>query len=211
MSKLGDAIRTMRLSRGMSQQALADELGVSRSTVGMYEQGSREPNLDTIEAIADVFNVPIAALVDSSEQRQIRLPINVMPMSDIQPHRVPLIGSVAAGVPILAEESYDLYIDAPSKADYALRVEGDSMEPTYLNGDVIYIRQQPDVLDGQVGVVLTDDSATLKHIYHKQNGLLLISDNPKYPPMEMTFDDYSTIQILGIPCGYTRMFNNAQK
>lgn len=78
-------------------------------------------------------------------------------------------------------------------------------------GTLFISGNNPTFWTGKSGVVLTDDSATLKHVYHKQNGLLLISDNPKYPPMEMTFDDYSTIQILGIPCGYTRMFNNAQK
>ncbi|HIT69207.1 MAG TPA: S24 family peptidase [Candidatus Aphodomonas merdavium] len=100
------------------------------------------------------------------------------------------------------------YVDAPEKADYALEIEGDSMEPDYLDGDTIYIRQQPDVYDGGVAVVLVDDSATLKRVYHLQDGLQLVSNNPKYPPMHVSFSEHSAIRILGIVVGYTRMYRS---
>lgn len=118
-----------------------------------------------------------------------------------------MIGAVAAGEPILADESYDVYVDSPVKADYALRVQGDSMEPTYLDGDIVYIRVTPDVTDGTVAVVLIDDSACMKHVYHIPNGVQLVSDNPKYPPMIRIYPEYDVIRILGAVVGYTRMYD----
>lgn len=195
-------IYTMRNSRDMKQQDLADALGVSRSLVGAWERGEREPGLDAIDALADIFNVPPSAILGNRNS----IVSNVRPLSDQNMARIPLIGSVAAGVPILADEQYDTYIDGPSKADYALRIDGDSMEPTYLNGDVVYIRKTDDVDDGKVAVVLVDDSATLKHCYHIKDGLNLISENPKYAPMIIKYGEYDTIRILGEVCGFTRMY-----
>ena len=202
MVTIGQRIKTMRNSRGWTQQQLADMVGCAASTIGMYEIDKREPDLDTIDALADSFNVPTSAILGESRN----ILSNVRPLSDQNMTRVPLIGSVAAGVPILAEEQYDTYIDGPSKADYALRIDGDSMEPTYLNGDVVYIRKTDDVDDGKVAVVLVDDSATLKHCYHIKDGLNLISENPKYAPMIIQYGEYDTIRILGEVCGFTRMY-----
>ena len=203
--EIGDMIRTRREARGMTQGQLATAVGIAASTISMYERGERKPKGEIVTALADAFNVPKWAILYSEDEVR---PIakNLVPISDMPHHKVPLIGSVAAGQPILAEEEYDVYIDAPGKADYALKVEGDSMTPNYLDGDIVYIKQQPDVNDGQVAVVLCDDSATLKHVYHQPNGLLLISDNHDYAPMSITFDDYNTIRVLGVPCGFTRMY-----
>ena len=81
------------------------------------------------------------------------------------------------------------------------------MIPTFLPGDIVYIRKQS-ALDyqGQVAVVLLDDEATVKHVYEQQDGLLLVSDNPAYAPMIKKFSDYSNVQVLGKVCGFTRMF-----
>ena len=203
--EIGEMIRARRESRGMTQAQLADAAGISASAIGMYERGDRRPKDDIVEALADVFNVPKWAILYREDEVK-PLARNLKPLSEVQRHTIPMIGSVAAGEPILAEQQYDVYLDAPCKADYALTVEGDSMTPNYLDGDIVFIRQQPDVDDGQVAVVLCDDSATLKHVYHQQDGLLLISDNHNYSPMSVTYNEYNTIRILGIPVGFTRMF-----
>jgi repressor LexA len=80
------------------------------------------------------------------------------------------------------------------------------MKPTYLSGDIIYIKAQPDVAEGAVAVVLIDDTATLKHIYRTPHGVTLVSDNPAYPPMYYNPSEDQPIRILGIPVGYTRMY-----
>lgn len=201
---VGMKIKTMRMSRDMTQVDLARAIGKSPSAITMYESGRREPDFETLEALADAFNVPLSALVSDS------LPGEILPLSRLHLKTVPVIGSVAAGEPILADESHDMYVDGPTKADYALRVQGDSMNPTYLDGDVVYIRQVPDVPDGTVGVALIDDSACLKHIYHIPNGLLLTSDNPAYPPMQKTWPECDTIRILGVVVGYTRIYKEGK-
>ena len=132
------------------------------------------------------------------------LPANCIPVKRVQ---VPMLGGIAAGEPILAEQQYDAYVEADADLDctYALRVDGDSMEPTVRYGDIVFIRQQEDVDDGRIAAVLVDDSATLKRVYHIPNGLQLLSDNAaKYPPRAVTFEDYDCIRILGLAVAFKR-------
>lgn len=194
---------------GQTGTDLAKQLHVSRQTLSAWKTGVRSPKEPTVIAIAQYFNVDPAWLMGFDvvkTKKRLKLPADIVPISQLHRQTIPLIGSVAAGVPILADEQHDVFVDSPVNADYALRVQGDSMEPTYLDGDIVYIRQQDDVDDGTVGVVLCDDSACLKHIYHIANGLNLISDNPKYPPMIRTWPEYDTIRILGKAVGFTRMY-----
>ena len=219
MDNIGQMIALLRKERRMSQETLAKRVQCTKQTISNYERGYRRPDYETLEAIADVLNVPITFFLSKDEQRDalnriyqtypqgtVKLPSNLTPISKAPRHKVPLIGSVAAGEPIIADAEFDVYVDSPEDADYALTVEGDSMEPLYLNGDMIYIKVQDDVDDGRVAVVLMDDTAALKHVYHAPNGLLLVSENTKYPPRNITFDDFDVIRILGIPVGYTRMY-----
>lgn len=202
--------------RNMKQVDLVEQTGIGKSSISTYLAGSYLPKQTNLYKLAKALSVNPAWLMGEDVPMEDmnsshHLPSNIKPISDIKPQRIRLIGEVAAGEPILADEDYEAYIDVdtPIKADYALRVCGDSMEPTYLNGDVIYIRERPDVDDGQIAVVLVDDSATLKHVYHEKDGVTLVSDNPKYPPMRKTFEEYDYIRILGIVVGYTRMYANA--
>ena len=168
------------------------------------------PSAKKLEAIATGMNTTVQELINRIKEVPTsinRLPSNIVPISQLQSHKVPLIGSVAAGEPILADESYDIYVEAPGKCDFALTVEGDSMIPQFENGDTVYIRRTPDVEDGEVGIVLINDEACMKHIYHTPYGLQLISNNPKYPPRQVRRSDVEYLQILGVVCGFTRMFH----
>ena len=93
------------------------------------------------------------------------------------------------------------YVDAPTDADFAFTVRGDGMEPDYLDGDIVYILRRDDVPDGAVAVALVDDGAKLMRVYKNRDGMKLLSINPKYAPIES-----ETARIIGIPCGFTRMF-----
>lgn len=219
---LGEYILNYREEHDISQRQFARMTGLSNSYISMLEKGlnpsSGKPIVPTLLAfnnIANAMNMSLDELfsvvddtpVDTRDYN-LSLPSNLRPMSAMPRHRVRKLGRIAAGVPIFAEEDYDIYVDAPEKADYALEIEGDSMEPDYLDGDTIYIRQQADVYDGGVAVVLVDDSATLKRVYHLQDGLQLVSNNPKYPPMRVSFSEHNAIRILGIVVGYTRMYRS---
>ena len=214
--ELKEILTNYRKENDLSQREFARRCGLSNSLISILEMGKNPqtkkkmaPDLDTYRKLANAMGISVQKLFEmlgNSERVDISMPREVIPIDQLHRQSVRLIGAVAAGEPILADEEYDIYIDAPAKADYALRVQGDSMEPTYLDGDVIYIHQQDDVDDGTVGVVLCEDSACLKHIYHIDNGLQLVSDNPKYPPMIKTWPEYDPIRILGKVVGYTRMF-----
>lgn len=215
MANIQSTLKRWRLEKGWSQSELARRANISKQAVSAYESGSKNPSYSTIEVLADVFNCSVSEFLSDEEQQEglrrtheerERLPSSIKAVSEITPHYVPLVGSVAAGQPIYAQECYDVVIDAPRKADYALRIQGDSMIPNYQDGDVVYIHMQDDVDDGEVGVVLIDDSATLKHIFHTPTGLLLVSDNPHYMPMTINVEDYDYVRILGKACGLTRMF-----
>ena len=92
------------------------------------------------------------------------------------------------------------------KADVALRCKGESMKPTLNDGDIVLVKQQPDVLDGQIGVVLIENEATLKHVYHHKDGLLLTADNPSFAPLSVPCDENDDCLIQGLAIGYIRMF-----
>lgn len=200
MNTLGDRMRILRSGRGLTQQAVAEALGVSRSAVAMWEKNEREPNLETLAALAKLLNVPMTALVEREERP---LPENVRPA---RYRRIPLLGAIAAGEPIFAGEEHETYVDVGDsvQADFALEVQGESMEPVYKDGDVVYIRSQSDVSDGQVAAVVIDDSATLKRVYHLPIGVQLMPINPAFAPMLFTRENSDSVRILGLAVGYFR-------
>lgn len=221
MNDIGKLLSTIRKERKFSQDGLAKKLGMTKQTISNYEQNKRRPDYETLEAICDILNVPVTFFISSTERDQelqrvreahatSNLPSNVMPIVSGTGQRVRVLGEIAAGKPLYMEEDYETWVDAPMKADFALVVRGDSMYPTYLDGDVVYIKAQPDVDDGQVAAVAVDDSATLKHVYHLTSGINLISDNPAHPPIFVDPADQE-IRILGIVVGFTRMYANVNK
>ena len=218
MNIVAERLQEAMDARHMKQVDLVAKTGIGKSSISTYLAGEYLPKQTNLYKLAKALSVnPAWLLGEDVPMEEIPpskpLPSNLKRISEIKPQRIRLIGEVAAGEPILAEEDYEAYIDVdtPIKADYALTVRGDSMEPTYLSGDVVYIRRQDDVDDGQIAVVLIDDSATLKHVYHEKNGVLLVSENPKHPPKHKTFEECDCIRILGIVVGYTRMYGNVSK
>ena len=200
--QFGDNLKSIREKHGMTLDEMARNLGTTKQALSRYERGERTPKITAAAKFAEVLGVSLEDLMGNMDL----LPSSVMQIKDILQQSVPLIGEVAAGQPITAEESYDVYVDSPVKADYALRVKGDSMNPTYLDGDVVYIRMVESVPEGTVAVVLLDNDACLKHVYYIPNGVQLVSDNPAYPPMICTWPEYDNIRVLGKVVGYTRMY-----
>lgn len=198
---------------GLSYRQISELSGVAKSAVQRYAKaGTEKIPVDRLKAIANAIGADSAEIMGwssnntESDNADVFLPENVQPISELPMHRVPMIGEIAAGQPILCEQDYETFVPGPMGADFAFTVRGDSMEPTYLTGDIVYLRQQDDVYDGQVAAVIIDDEATLKHVYHIPNGLTLVSDNTAYPPRVVTLPEYDSIRILGLVIGYTRMY-----
>ena len=212
MSHTGQKITTFRdrLSElceesPLNATALADGLHVSKQTLSAWRSGERSPKMPTVDTIARYFDVTIEWLLGFDvAKRPKRIPEGVDNLVALPPmSRLPLIGSIACGTPITAQENVEDWIDVPteSRGDFVLRCKGDSMKDArILDGDLVVIRQQDDVQDGQIAAVLIDDDATLKRLFHLPGGSVLLQPaNAAYPPIVCGGADESrTIRILGL-------------
>ena len=205
MSRFSENLRRIRFERHMTQEEFADLLGTTKQNISRYESGAVSPKISTAEVMAEKLGMTLSELNGSGESPD-NLPSNVRPISKLHHQRVPLIGGVAAGEPIYDPEDAGIYVESPVDADAAITIHGESMVPTYLDGDLVYIKARPDVPEGAVAVVFLDDEATLKHVYKRPTGLTLWSDNTAYAPMNIEFEDYAVVRIFGVPVGYTRIY-----
>ena len=218
MSKFSERFKLLRKERGLSQAALATELGFTKSSVNMYERGDREPGLESLETIADFFNVDMDYLLGksdvqnrflytpASDAESVALPGNILSMPATYP--VPLLGTIACGEPILAAENIEDNVEVPEHihADFALRCKGDSMINARIHdGDIVYIRQQPAVNNGEIAAVLIGDEATLKRVYVYEDHVVLQPENPAYEPLVYFKDAMQAVRILGKAVGFTSL------
>ena len=215
MAKFNDRLKLLRAESGLSQRELADKLMTSKSSINMYERGEREPGLDTLETIADFFNVDMDYLLGKTDHRNklswlknlnesedISIIDAIKGISPLETKKYRLLGNVACGEPIFANEETEVYIEAGEdlKADFCLRAKGDSMIGARIyDGDIVFIRQQDTVEDGEIAAVLIEDEATLKRVYFdKEAGILsLFAENPQYKTLRYSGEQLNTIRILG--------------
>lgn len=212
MAKFSDRLKQLRHDRQLSQQGLADRLGFSKSSVNMYERGEREPGIESMEAIADYFNIDLDYLTGRSDipNRSEWLKsidtsgssANIDNIIPISKKRFPLLGDIACGTPIFADEEKELYVEAGANidADFCLRAKGDSMTGARINdGDIVFIRKQGTVDNGEIAAVVIEDEATLKRVnyYPQQELLILKAENSQYADMVYTGEQLNHIIILG--------------
>lgn len=210
MANFSDRLKELRKSSELTIRELAEYLGVAKSTINMYERGKREPAFATLEAIADYFNVDMDYLLGKSDCKNRYLeslsasPNNIIPMPATR--ELPLLGNIACGEPILADENLDGTVSCPEHvaADFALRCKGDSMiNARIFDGDIVYIRQQPSVDDGQIAAVLIGDEATLKRVRLYADHISLEPENPRYRPIVLWGEEMSQVRILGLAVAFT--------
>lgn len=183
MARFSDRLRELRNAKDLSQSDFAKQLGISKSSVNMYERGEREPNFKMLEQIADYFNVDMDYLLGKSDIRS---------KNDIDKYLLPLppmkewkvIGGTACGSPLHRELEETIMAPANIDADRVFRCVGDSMIGAHIfDGDLVFVKTGEFVEDGRIGVVRIEDEYTLKRIYRGENYLELRSENPKYPPI----------------------------
>ena len=199
----GDVLKALRLRRGFTQEDVAKGTQLSKSVISMYETGSRKPSFEVLEAIADFFNVDMNTLTDTkpmdAQPAATDLP-NIPNIFPLKTKKVPLLGTIAAGIPIYAEENFDGYRESTEDvhADFCLKIKGDSMIGARINdGDIVFIRKQPDVENGEIAAVLIDGEATLKRVYKKNGSLVLQAENPKYAPIVCSAKTCDECIIMG--------------
>ena len=214
MATFSERLKSLRSEKGWSQQRLADELNLS-SSINMYERGEREPGFETMEAIADTFNVDMDYLYGRTDIK-IAEPIQftsaaVPPGFEPLPRMVkkPLIGDIACGQPITAEQNVADYVDVPETVhcDFCLRCHGDSMVDAGIqDNDLVYIRVQPEVEDGEIAAVRIGGEATLKRVYYDGQSLTLLPANSSYRPKTYSGPELENIRIEGKAVGFTHWF-----
>ena len=201
---LGQNIRMFRERLGLSQEELAKRLGYKdRSTIAKIESNVNDITQSKITAIAEVLQTTPAALMGWDSHATV-IPDNIIPMPELR--KIPLIGTIACGAPILAEEHIEDYIDIPKHiaADFALACKGDSMiNARIFDGDIVYIRQQNTVENGEIAAVLIDGEATLKRVRLFDDHISLEPENPQYRPMVYWGEEMNTVHILGKAVAFT--------
>lgn len=206
---LGEKIRHHRKQLGLTQTEFGEKLGVKTNAVSKWECG-RVEDIPTskIKAMASLFNVPTSYLIDEEapiwRKSERFLPSNIIPMPNT--YKVPLIGTIACGQPILAVEDADEIVEVPEnvRADFALRCKGDSMiEARIYDGDIVYIRSQPEVENGQIAAVRIGDEATLKKVRVYPDMLILEPANQAYEPLVYRGEELNDIKILGKAVAFT--------
>ena len=205
--EMNEKIHYLRMKHGLTLEEVGKAVGVGKSTVKKWESGViANMRRDKIAALAAALHTTPGYLM-GWEDEPLTLPSNVIPMPTM--HKIPLVGDIACGTPILAVENVEDNIFAPDdiRADFALRCKGDSMIGADIQeGDIVYIKEQDEVLDGQIAAVLIEDEATLKRVYYDkaQQMITLIAENPLIPPRIYQGEALDHIRVLGLAVGLTR-------
>lgn len=178
----------------VSRMQLSESLGISYSTVSDWINGNAYPRIDKIEMMANYFGINKSDLVEEEKYN-----------NEISALKIPVLGNVAAGIPITAVEDILDYEEVPISWQnqgefFALRIKGDSMQPRMESGDVVIVKQQSDANSGDTVIALVNgDDATCKRLEKTDNGIMLVSNNAKYPPMFFSEEDIvnKPVVILG--------------
>lgn len=206
--ELQDVIRARRAELGLTLDQVASACGVGKSIVAKWERGEvKNIRRDNLAALSDVLQVSPLVLMGREElytQNEEYIPDGFIPMPDMA--RVPLVGRIACGEPITAEQNVEGVVSVPSqwRSDFALLCKGDSMEPSIKDGDLVAIHIQPMVENGEVAAVRIDNEATLKHVYLYSNYIELRPENPAYQSIIKIGEEMNEVKIEGKAVGLCR-------
>ena len=190
--KIGNNIRTYRRKAGLNQATLAQLLGYTdRSSIAKMETDKVDVTQSNVRRMAEIFGVTVEELLG---------------MERPQTCQIPILGTIACGAPILAQEHIDGYTELPASihADFALICKGDSMAGARIfDGDIVYIRAQEQVENGEIAAVLIDGEATLKRVRCFEDRISLEPENPTYRPLILWAEDMNRARILGKAVAFT--------
>lgn len=187
---------------------LADQIGMSKQAISAYTTGVRVPKRPVINALAEALGVNPLWLMGYDVGKYTNIVSPVPPGFQPLPKRdrIPRVGQIACGTPILAEENVEAYDEVPSDwhADFTLLCKGDSMEPKIKDGDVVAIHCQPMVENGEIAAVLIDSEATLKRVFLFDDHIELRAENPAFATIIRIGEAMNTVTIEGKAVGLCR-------
>ena len=194
---VGENLRRIRNARKLSQEMLARKSTVSQSAISAIEREEKAPTASTLTLLAKALGCVPSDLLEEKEKA-----LQVSGLLPVTTHRVPLLGTVHCGEPSFAEQEFESYVEAGAKihADFALRAKGDSMPGARIqDGDIVFIRRQDTVNNGEIAAVLIDDEAALKRIRYLPGGMTMLqAENPAYEPIFIGGEgETRVVRILG--------------
>ncbi len=200
--EFGPTLRSLRKSAQLTQEQLGKMVNLTKANISKYEAGNLEPNLETLSTFSKVFGVTVDQLLNGTPPTFIDIHPELKPVSTLT---LPVLGEIACGAPQLAWESGETYtmpvsMDGDMKADFCLRAKGDSMIGAGIReGDMVLVRQQDEVENGEIAVVLIGDESTLKRVHYNEEAgeISLYPENPAYRPMHFREEELNQIRILG--------------
>ena len=210
-TRCAERIAQALIETNTKQSELCRRTGIPKSAMSQYIKGSFEPKQDRIYKIAEALGVSEAWLMGFDVPMKKMISNNIGMPSGFQPVpktvKRPRLGVISCGDPINSEENFDGYDDVPDMfdCDFTLVCEGDSMIGARIcDGDIVYIKQQPTIENGQIAAVLIDgEEKLLKRVYITEESIILQAENPAYPPRSYHKEDMNRVSIIGKVVGFT--------
>lgn len=190
--EMADKIRKIRKKYGLSQEDLAKKLKMAASSISSWERGANKPMMDKLEKMAEMFNVPISYFFGAEDAEKYA-----------DKTILPVYGHISCGNGSVIYEPTTEYEATPQDwvvggNHFYLRAKGDSMVGARIHeGDLLLIREQPIVENGEIAAVVINDEIVLKRVYRQNGTFILTSENPNYPPRSFDPKEDKHIRILG--------------
>lgn len=197
MMNIGQRLKQLREAKGFTQEDVGKMIGVTKATINRYETGEIDIKRTIAIKLAEVFNVSPAYIMGWEDNQNLYTFNNISP---IKKKKFPILGEIACGKPIYCNEDYETYIEVSGDihADFCLIAKGDSMiNARIFDGDIIFIKKQPIVQNGEIAAVVIEDEATLKKVYIKADKIILCPENPLYDDLIFEKEDMNLVKILG--------------
>lgn len=202
---MGNYLSKRRKEIGLTQREVAEAVGVAEATVSRWESGEiANMRRDKISALSKVLHCSPDFVMTGEQSAAPSIPPGFHPMPEMS--NVPRVGRIACGEPILAEENIEAHDSVPSawRADFTLVCVGDSMAPRIQDGDLVAVRKQDEVENGEIAAVRIDNEATLKRVYLSPGRMVLQPENTTYSPIILVGDELQTVHIEGKAVGLCR-------
>lgn len=204
MAEFKDRLEEALTMRDMKPSELARISGITEGAISQYRKGAYSATQRNLEKIARVLRVPIPWLMGATDSLIYEIPEGFQPMPPMA--EVPLVGQIACGDPILAEENVEDMVSVPAvwHANFTLICHGDSMNPRIQDGDLVAIRMQPEVENGEIAAVRIENEATLKRVYLHDDYIELRPENPAFASIIRRRDEMNDVHIEGKAVGICR-------
>ena len=197
---LAQRIASRRKELNMTQEELARKLGYkTKSTISRIESGDNDIPLYKVDAFANALKTTRAYIMGWDDAPSLPPYDNIVPITT---HKIPVLGTIACGTPIYAQQQFEYYVEVGTEidADYAVHAKGDSMIGARIHsGDLVFIKEMPAVENGQIAAVCIENEVTLKRIYYypDKQKLVLQAENPEYEPLVYVGEELDQVRILG--------------